>query len=365
MKRISQFVVAGTVLGIILSFIFIEGVNWFPVEASQQSKNQFPLFIAITYISFVIFAVVIVAMGYSLWKFRQRGPSDLRDGDPTHGNTLLEIIWTAIPLVIVAVFGIWGAIVLDDNEAQAKGGRVITVIGYSFNFEYRYDSDGRFTRNDGLYLPVGEKVTLHMITPLYEPGSGNKKLEVIHSFWVPEWGVKQDATPGVSGARVGTTWVTPTRVGTYEVQCTELCGSGHGTMKFKNIHVYSKERFATWLAGAKKEAAEAQQAAQANPGQAVFNSSGCGGCHTFTPAKSAGTAGPKLDDLNASFEEAKAAGKTKATDLAGFIKESIVDPNFFVAKGFAPGIMPRGFGSDLSPKQIDDLVAYLAKGGSG
>ena len=226
MKRILQFVVVGTVLGIILSLIFIEGVNWFPVEASQQSKNQFPLFIAITYISFVIFAVVIVAMGYSLWKFRQRGPSDLRDGDPTHGNTLLEIIWTAIPLVIVAVFGIWGAIVLDDNEAQAKGGRVITVIGYSFNFEYRYDSDGGFTRNDGLYLPVGEPITLHMITPLYTPGSGNKKLEVIHSFWVPEWGVKQDATPGVSGKRVGTTWVTPTRVGTYEVQCTELCGSG-------------------------------------------------------------------------------------------------------------------------------------------
>ena len=76
---------------------------------------------------------------------------------------------------------------------------------------------------------VGEPITLHMITPLFTPGT--KDLEVIHSFWVPEWGVKQDATPGVSGKQVGTTYVKPTRVGTYEVQCTELCGSGHGEIE--------------------------------------------------------------------------------------------------------------------------------------
>ena len=122
MKRIAQFVAIGTVLGIILSAFFIWIVDWFPTEGSRQAKDTFPLFIAITYVSFVIFGVVVVAMGYSIWKFRQRGPSDLRDGDPTHGNTLLEIVWTLIPLVIVAVFGVWGAIVLDDNEAHARNG---------------------------------------------------------------------------------------------------------------------------------------------------------------------------------------------------------------------------------------------------
>ena len=363
MKRILQFVIAGTVFGAILSAFFIWVVDWFPTEGSRQSKEAYPLFIAITYVSFVIFGVVVVAMGYSIWKFRQRGPSDLRDGDPTHGNTLLEIVWTAIPLVIVAFFGAWGAIVLDRNEAHAKDARVITVVGYSFNFEYRYDSDGGFTRNDGLYVPVDETVTLHMVTPLYTPGT--KNLEVIHSFWVPEWGIKQDATPGVSGKTVGTTWVTPTRIGTYEVQCTELCGSGHGTMKFKNIHVLSQADFAVWLAKAKKEAADAKKAAAANPGQAVFNTAGCGGCHTFTPAKSVGKAGPSLNDLTTAFNEAKAAGKTKAADVNGFIKESIVNPNAYIAKGYAPGLMPKTFGTSLSSKQIDDLVAYLAKGGTG
>ena len=147
----------------------------------------------------------------------------MRDGSPTHGHTMLELLWTGIPVIIVVFFGTWGAKVLDDNEAHASNARVISVIAYSFDFEYRYDSDGGFIRNDGLYVPVDEAITMHMITPRFTPGT--TKLEVIHGFWVPEWGVKQDATPGVTGKRVGTTWVTPTRIGTYEVQCTELCGS--------------------------------------------------------------------------------------------------------------------------------------------
>ena len=362
MKRIAQFVVVGTVLGVIISALFI-AVPWFPTEGSQQSKNNFPLFIAITYVSFVIFMVVIVAMGYSLWKFRRKGPADMRDGSPTHGNTLLEIMWTAIPVVIVVVFGTWGAKVLDDNEAHAsadKGGRVITVIGYSFGFSYRYNTDGGWTRNDGLYVPVGQTITLHMITPLYTPGT--KKLEVIHGFWVPQWGVKQDATPGVIGQTVGTTYVKPTRVGTYEVQCTELCGSGHGTMVFKNIHVLTQPDFDKWLAGAKAEAKKAADQAKANPGLAVFNDSGCGGCHTLAAAKTTGKTGPPLDDLAPAFAAAKAAGKTKATDLAGFVKESIADPNAYIAKGFAPNVMPNNFASNLSPKQFDALIALLTKG---
>jgi cytochrome c oxidase subunit 2 len=361
-KRIAQFVVVGTVLGIILSALFI-AVPWFPTEGSQQSKNNFPLFIAITYVSFVIMMIVVSAMGYSLWKYRRRGPSDMRDGSPTHGHTLLELVWTAIPIVIVVFFGIWADRVLDDNEAHASGGRVVTVIGYSFGFSYRYNTDGGFTRNDGLYLPVGETVTLHMITPLFTPGT--KDVEVIHGFWVPQWGVKQDATPGVIGKTVGTTYVKPTRVGTYEVQCTELCGSGHGEMHFKNIHVLTPQAFAKWLVGAKAEAAKAAQAAHANPGLAVFNDAGCGGCHTLAAAKSTGKTGPPLDDVSADFAAAKAAGKTKATDLAGFIKESIADPNAYITKGFAPGVMPTGFAANLSPKQFDALVAFLTKGVSG
>jgi cytochrome c oxidase subunit 2 len=363
MKRIAQFIALGTVLGLVLSAIFIWIVNWFPIEGSQQSKNNFPLFIAITYVSFVIFAIVLTAMGYSLWKFRRRGPSDMRDGYPTHGNTLLELSWTGGALLVVIFFAVWGAKVLDDNEAHAANDRVITVVAYSYSFEFRYDSDGGFTRNDGLYVPVDKTIVLHMVTPLFTPRT--KDLEVIHGFWVPEWGVKQDATPGVVGKTVGTTYVKPTRIGTYEVQCTELCGQGHGEMHFKNIHVLSQADFDEWLTTAKAVAAKVKEAAKKTPGLAVFNNAGCSGCHTFTPAKSSGTTGPSLDDVTQDFTRAKQTGKTKATTLAGFIKESIVDPNEYIAKGYAPNVMPESFGSSLSAKEVAALVGYLAKGGKG
>jgi cytochrome c oxidase subunit II len=362
MRRIVQFVALGTVLGVITSALFLIA-PWFPTRATEQSDNEYPLFIALTYVSFVILMIVVVAILYSIWKFRKRGASDLRDGDPTHGHTLLEVVWTAIPVVIVAFFGVWGAKTLDNNEAHAANSRVISVIGYSFGFDYRYDSDGRFTRNDGLYVPVGEAITLHMITPLYQPGTEN--LEVIHSFWVPEWGIKQDATPGVVGSKVATTWVKPTKVGTYEVQCTELCGSGHGEMVFKNIHVLTKSAFARWLAGAKRDAAKAQEETKRSPGLAVFNSAGCGGCHTFKPAKAAGAVGPDLDDVSADFARAKAQGQTQAKDVEGFLRESIDAPNTYVAKGYSPGVMPSTYRTKLGEKKIADLAAYLAKEGSG
>ena len=363
MKRIAQFIALGTVLGLVLSAIFIWIVDWFPTEGSQQSKNNFPLFIAITYVSFVIFAIVLVAMGYSLWKFRRGGPSDMRDGDPTHGNTLLELSWTGAALLVVIFFAAWGAKVLDDNEAHAANDRVITVHAYSFAFAYQYDSDGGFTRTDGLYVPVGKTIVLHMVTPLFTPGT--KNLEVIHGFWVPEWGVKQDATPGVVGKTVGTTYVKPTRIGDYEVQCTELCGAGHGEMHFKNIHVLSQAAFDKWLTQAKALAEKVRAEAAKTPGLAVFNSAGCGGCHMFTPAKSGGTTGPSLDDLSQDYTRAKETSKTEAANLTGFIRESIVDPNAYIAKGYAPNIMPTSFGSSLSATQIAALVGYLAKGGSG
>ena len=136
-------------------------------------------------------------------------------------------------------------------------------------------------------------------------------------------------------------------------------------MVFKNIHVLPK-------AGVREVAREGQ----AGSGRRAAGGAGeprPGGLHLLGlrrlprvhARQDQRQRRPELDDLSASYDEAKAAGKTKATDLAGFIKESIVEPNAFVAKGFAPGIMPQEFGSNLSPKQIDDLAAYLAKGGSG
>ena len=235
---------------------------------------------------------------------------------------------------------------LDDNEAHAANDRVITVIGYSFAFEYRYDSDGGFTRNDGLYVPVGKTIVLHMVTPLFTPGT--KTLEVIHGFWVPEWGVKQDATPGVVGKTVGTTYVTPTRIGDYEVQCTELCGSGHGEMHFKNIHVLSQAAFDKWLTQAKADAAEGSGGGRRRLPASPSSTARAAAAATRSrrPSRAARRARRSMT-CRRTTRRAKQTSKTEAADLTGFIKESIVDPNAYIAKGYAPDVMPTSFGSSL------------------
>jgi mono/diheme cytochrome c family protein len=93
-------------------------------------------------------------------------------------------------------------------------------------------------------------------------------------------------------------------------------------------------------------------------GKTLFSSSGCSSCHTFTPAGSSGSIGPNLDTAPA--QDAKADGNTP---LAAFIKQSIIDPNAYIAKGFTkPSVMPSTFGSQLKPAQIDDLVAFILSG---
>ena len=155
-------------------------------------------------------------------------------------------------------------------------------------------------------------------------------VDVIHSFWVPEFSQKQDAVPGIETRLV----ITPQKIGTYPVICTELCGLGHSLMRSRSI-VTTKAGFEQWVAEQKK-------LLNGPPGQAgltVFNAQGCGSCHTFKPAGSTGKVGPDLDNLAA---DAKKAGKP----LADYVRESIVDPNAYIAPGFPKGVMPDDLRAD-------------------
>jgi cytochrome c oxidase subunit 2 len=167
---------------------------------------------------------------------------------------------------------------------------------------------------------------------------------VIHSFWVPEFGQKQDAVPGLVTKLV----ITPKRLGTFPVICTELCGLGHALMR-SEAEVMTTAKFAEW--------AKRQNAGTGGGGpsaKTLFVSNGCNGCHTFKPAGANGKVGPDLDKL---AEEAQRAGKP----LDEFIRESIVNPDAYVEPGYPKGLMPGTF-AGLPQAQLDALVKFLAAG---
>ncbi|HET7171489.1 MAG TPA: cytochrome c oxidase subunit II [Gaiellales bacterium] len=329
------------VLGALGSLAIWLTPSWFPTSAAVQADRQDELYFWLMVMSAFIFAIVIVFLVYSMVKFRAR-PGDDSDGEPIHGHAGLEIIWTVLPIVIVLGFAIYGAAALGRNEALAKDRLIVDVQAQQFAWTFTYPSYGKL-KTGILALPVGRQVEFHITAVEHD---------VLHSFYIPAFRLKQDAVPGVPQKLIAT----PTKLGTYMVTCAELCGIGHSQMRTV-LHVLSPKDFTAWIADQKKAAS--QPAAGGSTDPAAIVSSDCASCHTFQPANATGTVGPDLDNL--ASDASKYGGGQSPED---YVKESIVDPDKVVVPGFPKGVMPTTFGTSLSADQIDALVQYLLKGGS-
>jgi cytochrome c oxidase subunit 2 len=302
---------------------------WLPTEASVEAGRINFVFWFVTAICIGIFALVAAVTLYSVLKFRAREDDD-SDGPPIHGHTGLEIAWTAVPAVLVTAIGVVSAIVLARNGDAGTNPLRVDVLAQQFAWSFTYPQQNRLTAGR-LRLPVGRTAELHF-----------QARDVIHSFWVPEFGQKQDTVPGLDTRLV----ITPKRTGTFAVVCTELCGLGHAAMRTQVI-VMPQAEFDAWV----REQREGQ--AGRDPGLAVFESQGCGSCHTLAAAKATGKTGPSLDELP---EQARRAGKP----LEQFVRESIVEPNAYVEPTFSRGVMPDTY-DGLPKEQLDALVKFLVE----
>jgi len=208
-------------------------VPWFPTEASRQAANIHTLYDVLLIACVPIFVIVLTVILYSVWKFRMRPGEEQKDGPPIHGNTRLEVVWTAVPALLIVSLCTYAYTVLRSNEATKAGEMTVNVTARQFAFEYSYPNlDGKTVVSSALYLPRDRPVVFKL-----------RSLDVIHSFFVPEFSEKLDAVPGITT----TLRVTPTRLGTYPVECTELCGAGHSLMR-STVYVVSPSRFASWAA---------------------------------------------------------------------------------------------------------------------
>jgi cytochrome c oxidase subunit 2 len=255
-------------------------VDWLPEQASEEREQiDFVLWLTIGICIFV-FAVVAAVSIYAGFKFRAR-PDDDSDGPPIHGHTGIEIVWTAVPTILVTVIAVASAVVLARND-RVSGDDPLTVevTAQQFAWSFHYPNDGEIT-SPQLYLPVDRSTKLVL-----------EALDVIHSFWVPEFGQKQDAVPGI----VTTIVITPTKTGEYRIICTELCGLGHALMRSKAV-VVSQGEFAAWLRE-QGQPPDGEGEGEAADGEQLFTAN-CGSCHTLERAGTSGTIGPSLDDLEA------------------------------------------------------------------
>jgi cytochrome c oxidase subunit 2 len=214
-----------TIVGIAISLL----IDWFPTQASTAAGDIDRLYDVLLIASVPIFVLVMAVALYSVFAFRAE-PGDMRDGEPIHGNTKLEIIWVTIPFIIVSALAAYGWVVLDDIEADEPDAQVVQVTGQQFAWTYRYPDDGGVESNR-LVLAKDRPVEFKVRTD-----------DVIHSFWVPEFRLKSDAPPGITT----TVRVTPNRLGRYDVVCAELCGLGHSTMR-GSVRVVEPARFDDWL----------------------------------------------------------------------------------------------------------------------
>jgi cytochrome c oxidase subunit 2 len=218
-----------TGIGIALSYL----IKWFPVQASRQAHETDTLYHVLVIASVPIFVLVVTVILFSVWHFRMRPGEELKDGLPIHGNTRLEVFWTAIPAALLLGLVSYSFVVLHDNERKPAKEIPIEVTGQQFAWRYRYPSvttGGKPFTTTRLYLPEGESVRFEI-----------RSVDVIHAFWIPAFRMQIDAVPGITTEYR----VTPSRLGSYPVVCNLLCGIGHGLMR-STAHVVGKGQFEAW-----------------------------------------------------------------------------------------------------------------------
>lgn len=333
------------IVGAVLTYFILTAVYQLPVAASAEAKPIDQLFnIQFALISF-LFALIVVFMLYSMVVFRRKPGNE--EGADIHSHTTLEILWTIIPLILVIAIGIFSAFMLADITAAEPDEMDVHVRGrqWSWLFSYPdYEEVGFTTR---LVLPVNQAIRFVMTTD-----------DVLHSFWVPEFRIKQDLVPG----QVTELRLTPDLEGTYVVRCAEICGLDHTNM-LAEVEVVSRDEFERWIAEQMPLLGDMDPVER---GQLWSTELGCVSCHSVDGAVGAGPTWLGLFGTTESLVN----GTTVTVDEP-YIIESILNPSARLVDGFADA-MQKDFAERIAGREVEilerqgieidmvaDLIAYI------
>ena len=311
-----------------------------PTPASTFAEGTDNLYLFITALDTAFFVLIMAAIGYFMWKYRRRS-KDQKTSSLTHSG-IVEFLWSAIPTVLLLVIFVWGECDYVKQSVPPADALDIRVTGQKWYWTVEYPKYPGVSLNSSteepaltVMVPKGKPVRLTMTST-----------DVIHSFYVPAFRLKKDVVPG----RYTQAWFEATRVGEFNLFCTEYCGDFHSNMTGV-VKVLEPEDFERALKKAGVlELGEGES--MAAYGERIYKRRGCVACHSIDGAD--GT-GPTWKGLWGKTESLTDGSTVKVDDE--YIKTSILEPNKQVVSGYAPQ-MPS-YQGQLDNKQIQAVIEYI------
>src|ERR1700752_2157170 len=294
-----------------------------PARASTTAGSVDALFIFLVILSAMVSVAIFAAIVFFAVRYRRRRGVA---AEQIEGSTALEITWSVVPLGIFMVIFAWGAIIYFEERTPPHGATEVYVVAKQWMWKLQH-AEGHQEINE-MHVPVGRDVRMIMTSQ-----------DVIHSFYVPAFRIKQDVLPG----RYTTAWFHATKPGTYHLFCAEYCGTMHSGMVWSVVVMEPKD-YEAWMGGGGSQPL-------AVTGEKLFTELGCITCHPSDPQGR----GPNLVGIFGKpvlLED----GRTVVAD-ENYVRESILQPAAKIVSGFKP-IMPT-FQGQISDEEINALVAYV------
>lgn len=307
-----------------------EAQSFMPVQGSEIAKSVDSLYSFLLIISLIACVIVIGGMIYFALKYKRKSDND-KTAYISH-DTRLEILWSAIPLIIFLFVFAWGWIIYHDMRTMPKDALEISVVGQQWNWTAEYKNG---VKSGEIVIPVNRDVKLIL-----------SSTDVIHSLYIPSFRIKQDAVPG----RYTALSLKAEGTGEFHVFCTEFCGTSHSGMVTK-LRVLSQADFDKWLV----EEGDSALLPLAERGKKLFNMK-CTACHYAD--QDLVKIGPSLKGIFGRENRETESGAVKLVD-ENYIRESILYPQAQVAKGYGPRSSMTAFQGQLSEKEVLALIEYI------
>ena len=303
------------------------GDFWLPEAASTMAPKIDSLFTFVNVVSGILLVGVVTAMLWFMYRYRRQDPAERPS--PVKESKLLEISWIVIPTILVLLVFNWGFKSFVAQKTIPDNAYEIQVQARSWGWSFEYPNG---VTTDTLYVPADEPVKTTMSSQ-----------DVIHSFYVPAFRVKQDVLPN----RYTSVWFEATKEGTYDLFCTEYCGRNHSEMDAE-VKVVSRARFDEWL----ESAGTPDDIPLPELGEKLYTQQGCQGCHSLDGSD---MVGPTWKGLYGKTDHQMADGSTVTAD-ANYLRESILQSGAKVVEGYQ-NVMPSY--ASLSEREVTGLVEFI------